>query len=144
VTPRLGAAVTLAVLVLAACAVAALRVPWAAPPAPRADQLDALHSLPAEAVSRGRAFHAALRPGSYGAMAIGLVAALVLGLTPLGARLVDLAGRPFGGHWLARALLGGLAVVFVGEICRSPPGGSASCGTTDCPHRTGVAGRSTC
>jgi STE24 endopeptidase len=119
-TPRLSAAVTLAVLLVAAGLVAALRVPWVAPPAPRADQLAALHSLPADAVSRGRAFHAALRPGSYGAMAVGLAAALVLGLTPLGARLVELAGRPFGGHWLARALLGGLAVVFAGELVTLP------------------------
>ena len=29
--------------------------------------------------------------------------ALVLGLTPLGARLVELVGRPFGDHWVAQA-----------------------------------------
>ena len=119
-TPRLSAAITLGVLILLAGVVAALRIPWSAPPAPRADQLAALHSLPADAVARGKAFHTALRPGGYGAMAIGLVAALVLGLTPLGARLVELAGRPFGGHWLARALVGGLAVIFVGEVVALP------------------------
>jgi STE24 endopeptidase len=119
-TPRAWAAVTLAVLVVAAGAVAALRVPWSLPPSPRADQLAALHSLPADAVSRGRSFHSALRPGTYGSMALGLVASLVLGLTPLGAWLVTQAGRPFGGHWLARALLGGLLVVFAGEIVTLP------------------------
>jgi Zn-dependent protease with chaperone function len=119
-TPRLWAAATLVVLLVAAGVVAALRVPWSAPPSPRADQLAALRSLPADAVLRGRAFHAALRPGTYGAMAVGLVLALILGLTPLGAWLVEQAGRPFGGHWLARALLGGLAVVFVGEIVVLP------------------------
>ena len=119
-TPRLWAAVTLVVLIVGAAAVAAWRVPWSAPPAPRADQLAALQSLPAGAVARGRAFHGALRPGSYGALVIGLVLALVLGLTPLGAWLVEQVARPFGGHWLARALLGGLAVVFVGELITLP------------------------
>jgi STE24 endopeptidase len=107
-------------LSLALLVVALTRVPWSAPPAPRADQLAALRDMPAEAVARGREFHAALRPGSYGALLLGLVIALVLGLTPLGARLVELVGRPFGGHWVAQALLGGFAVVFVGELLALP------------------------
>src|SRR5262245_31133816 len=119
-TPRLWAAVTLVVLVAAAAVVAVLRVPWTAPPSPRADQLAALQSLPGDAVTRGRAFHGALRPGTYGSMAVGLLLALALGLTPAGAWLVEQAGRPFGGHWLARALLGGLAVVFAGELIMLP------------------------
>jgi STE24 endopeptidase len=119
-TPRTSAATALIVLVAAAGAVALLRVPWSTPSAPRADQLDALHSLPADAVARGRAFHGALRPGTYGAMAIGLVVAVLLGLTPVGSWLVEQIGRPFGGHWLARALLGGLAVVFIGEVVALP------------------------
>jgi STE24 endopeptidase len=45
---------------------------------------------------------------------------LVLGLTPIGARIVELVGRPFGGHWLARAVLGGLAVVLIGELVTLP------------------------
>jgi STE24 endopeptidase len=100
--------------------VAAVRVPWAAPPAPRADQIAALNSLPADAVARGREFRSALRPGGYGALAVGLVLALLLGLTPFGARLVELVGRPFGGHWLGQAILGGFAVVFVGEVVTLP------------------------
>src|SRR5438105_14524053 len=104
-TPRAWAAVTLAVLLMVAGIVAVLRVPWSMPPSPRVDQLAALHTLPADAVSRGRSFHSALRPGTYGSMVLGLVVSLVLGLTPVGAWLVTQAGRPFGGHWLARALL---------------------------------------
>ncbi len=46
--------------------------------------------------------------------------ALVLGLTPLGSRLVELVGRPFGGHWLARALVGGLAIVLVSQLVTLP------------------------
>jgi STE24 endopeptidase len=119
-TPRWWAAAALVLLLAALVLVAAARVPWTSPPAPRSDQLDALRGLPADAVARGRAFHAALRPGTYGAMAIGLVVALILGLTPLGAALVRLAGRPFHGYWLAQALLGGLLVVFVGELVGLP------------------------
>jgi STE24 endopeptidase len=117
---RLLASVTLVVLLAAIAVLLVQRVPWSTAPAPRADQLAALGDLPADAVAKGRAFHAALRPSIYGALAVALVVALVLGLTPLGARLVELVGRPFGGHWLAQALLGGLAVVLVGELVTLP------------------------
>jgi STE24 endopeptidase len=120
VTPRLWAAGALAVLVVGLVVVAALTIPWHRPPAPRADQLAALGQLPRDQVARAREFHAELRPGSYGSMLIGLVGALVLGLTPLGAWLVTQAGRPFGGNWIAQALLGGLVVVMVVEIVTLP------------------------
>ncbi len=119
-TPRGWAVCTLGVLVVVLAALAAALIPWHRPPAPRGDQVAALGQLPADQVARARAFHAALRPGSYGAMAIGLAGALVLGLTPLGARVVALAGRPFGDHWTARAVLGGLAVVLIVEVLTLP------------------------
>ncbi|MEU4216371.1 M48 family metallopeptidase [Actinoplanes sp. NPDC026623] len=119
-TPRQWAACTLGVLVVALVVYAAVVIPWHRPPAPRADQLDALGRLPADQVRRAKAFHADLRPGSYGALAVGLAAALLLGLTPLGARLVSFAGRPFGDHWIAQAVLGGLLVVLVVEVITLP------------------------
>ena len=114
-------------LVVALLVVGALLVPWSRPPAPRADQLAALRDLPADQVARGRAFQAALRPGRYTALAVGLVVALLLGLTPLGGRLVELAGpavrRPLdrprrcsaGSPWCSSPTC---------SRCRSPPGGS--------------------
>src|SRR5690606_42034630 len=114
------AAVALGALLAALAVVAALRVPWSAPPAPRADQLAAMRDLPAEAIARGKAFHAALRPGSYGALLLGAVTALVLGLTPLGAGLVDWVGRAFGGNWIAEAVLGGFLLVLIGELLTMP------------------------
>lgn len=117
---RVLAASVLGVLLIALVAVLIFRVPWSTAPAPRADQLAALHSLPADAVAKGRAFHAALRPGTYGAIGIALLLALVLGLTPLGARLVEFVGKPFNDHWLARALLGGLVIVLIGELVTLP------------------------
>ncbi|MGB2569703.1 M48 family metallopeptidase [Micromonospora citrea] len=119
-TPRGWAVLTLAALVTALLVAGALLVPWHRPPAPRADQLAALRDLPVDQVARGREFRAALRPGAYGALALGLVVALLLGFTPLGARLVELAGRPFGDHWIARAVLGGLAVVLVADLLTLP------------------------
>ena len=108
------------VLIVAAVIVATVTIPWHRPPAPRADQLAALRELPHAQVDRARAFHAELRPARYGAMAVGLACALLLGLTPLGARLVALIGRPFGDNWVAQAVLGGLAVVLATEIVTLP------------------------
>jgi STE24 endopeptidase len=119
-TPRFWAVAVLGALVVTLLVLAAVLVPWQRPPAPRADQVAALGDLPGEQVRRARAFHAELRPGSYAAMALGLVVALLLGLTPLGARLVSLAGRPFGDHWVAQAVLGGLAVVLLAELITLP------------------------
>ncbi|WP_328652787.1 M48 family metalloprotease [Micromonospora sp. NBC_00330] len=119
-TPRGWALLTLAGLTLALVVLAALLIPWHRPPAPRADQLAALGDLPAEQVAKGREFRAALRPGGYAALAVGLLIALALGLTPLGSRLVELVGRPFGGHWAAQAVLGGLAVVLVADLVTLP------------------------
>lgn len=118
--PRLWAGGALIVLLVALIGFVAVAVPWHRAPAPRADQLAALGQFPADQVARSRAFHAELRPLSYAGMLLGLLIALALGLTPLGARLVELAGRPFGDHWLARAVLGGLAVVFVAELLTLP------------------------
>ncbi|RLK12236.1 STE24 endopeptidase [Micromonospora sp. M71_S20] len=119
-TPRGWALLTLAGLTLALLVAAALLIPWHRPPAPRADQLAALGDLPAEQVARSREFRSALRPAGWAAIAIGLLVALLLGLTPLGSRLVELAGRPFGDHWAAQAVLGGLAVVLVADLVTLP------------------------
>ncbi|MDM4720049.1 M48 family metallopeptidase [Micromonospora sp. WMMA1363] len=119
-SPRGWAALTLAGLVVALAVAAALLIPWQRPPAPRADQLAALRDLPVDQVARGREFRAALRPAGWAVLGVGLLVALALGLTPLGSRLVELAGRPFGGHWAAQAVLGGLAVVLVADLVTLP------------------------
>ncbi|MFI7523638.1 M48 family metallopeptidase [Micromonospora globbae] len=119
-SPRAWAVVTLAGLALALVVTVALLIPWHRPPAPRADQLAALRDLPTDQVARGREFRGALRPGTYASLAVGLLVALALGLTPLGSRLVELVGRPFGGHWIAQAVLGGLAVVLVADLVTLP------------------------
>ncbi|GAB3861720.1 hypothetical protein GCM10029963_66710 [Micromonospora andamanensis] len=92
----------------------------AASAGPRADQLAALRDLPTEQVERARQFRSALRPGGWAALGVGLLVALALGLTPLGSRLIEVAGRPFGDHWIAQAILGGLAVVLVADLVTLP------------------------
>ncbi|MFG2055748.1 M48 family metallopeptidase [Micromonospora sp. NPDC048930] len=119
-SPRGWALLTLAGLAIALVVAGALLIPWHRPPAPRADQVAALRSLPVEQVARGRAFHGALRPAAWSALAVGLVVALLLGVTPAGARLVALAGRPFGDHWIAQAVLGGLAVLLLADLLTLP------------------------
>ena len=71
-------------------------------------------------VTRGQALHAALRPSSYGSLLAGLAAALVLGLTPAGARIVAWVAQAFGGHWLAEAVLGGLAILLLVWVVSLP------------------------
>lgn len=118
---RQPAFIAFAILLLALIAAAAVLIPWQHPPAPpRSAQLAALGEIPASVVAKGKEFALAMRPGGYLAMGAGLLAALVLGLTPLGARIVAAVGRPFGGHWLAEAVLGGLAVLLIAQVVTLP------------------------
>jgi STE24 endopeptidase len=119
-TPRAWAAVAFLGLAVALVLTVVVLVPWQRPPAPRADQVAALRDLPQDKVARGRALRGELRPCRYGGLLVGLVLALLLGLTPIGGKLVALAGRPFGDHWIAQAVLGGLAVVLVADLVTLP------------------------
>ena len=109
----LGIVLVLAVRVL---------VPWRVPSPTDADRAAALSDVPGDVVTSGRALHAALRPGTYGSLLLGLVVPLVLGLTPAGARIVGWAGQPFGGGWLAEAVVGGLALVWLLWVVSLPFG----------------------
>jgi STE24 endopeptidase len=113
VTPTSWALVALVALGVALAIAAVTAVPWRVPRPTRADQAAALRDLPAGVVTRGRALHAALRPSSYGSLLFGLVVTLLLGFTPAGARIVTWVAQPFGGHWLAEALLGGLVILMI-------------------------------
>ena len=63
--------------------------------------------------ARDRSYHSQIRPPAYAALLTGLVVAGILGLTPLGARVVTRAGDLVGGGWIARVLLGGFAVTLL-------------------------------
>ncbi|MBI3689028.1 MAG: M48 family metallopeptidase [Actinobacteria bacterium] len=117
-----GAAVGLVVLGVAVLAVLALGTPWRTldtpPGGPRPVQ-PALDFTQAQ-IARENAFHNLLRPGAYTALALSLVVAGALGLTPLGGRLIGAAARPFGGGWVWQVLLGGLLLGMVGRLVTMP------------------------
>jgi STE24 endopeptidase len=113
VTPTWWALVALFALSIVLTLLAITLVPWRVPGPTRADREAALRDVPAGVVTRGRALHAALRPSSYGSLLVGLAVPLLLGLTPAGARIVVWVGQPFGGHWLAEALVGGLVILML-------------------------------
>lgn len=115
-TVRGWAWLTLFVLLAASAVAAALLVPWHKPPAPRADQLAALAELPADKVARARQYRSEMRLIAYPSMLLGVVAAVILGLTPLGARLVGLVPGP----WWAKAVGGGLLVLLAADLVTLP------------------------
>ena len=114
------ALVTLVALGLALAVAALTLVPWSMPRPAGPDRAAALRDLPPDMVARGRGLHAALRPGSYGSLLSGLLVRLLLGLTPVGARIVARVAEPFGGHWLAEAVLGGLVILLAGSSVSLP------------------------
>jgi STE24 endopeptidase len=112
-TPKGWALAVLVALAIGMALAAKRLVPWRVPQPSSSARAAALREVPADVVTRGRALHAALRPSSYGSLVVGLAAALLLGLTPAGARIVAWVGQPFGGHWLAEAVLGGLVILML-------------------------------
>lgn len=118
---RQPAAIVLLVLLTVLLIAGALLVPWGDPPVPSAAaQAAAVDALPSQVVATGKEFAGALRPGSYAALGLSLAVALLLGLTTLGSKLVALGGKPFGGHWLGEAVVGGLLVVLVSQVVTLP------------------------
>jgi STE24 endopeptidase len=110
------ALLTFAVLLLALAVAAAVLVPWHRPPAPRADQLAALGELPPDRVAQAKALKGELRWIGYPSMALGLIFALLLGLTPLGARIVNAVPGP----WIVKAVAGGLLVLLLTDLVTLP------------------------
>src|SRR5262249_7867635 len=120
--PARAALVGMLVLGVAAAAKVLLGTPWrtlATPPG-GPTRVDPGRDFTAEQIAREDAFHHLIRPGSYAALGLGLAVAGVLGLTPLGARLVGAVARPLGGGWGWQGLLGSLGVSLGGPRGRLP------------------------
>ncbi|RZU31288.1 M48 family metallopeptidase [Blastococcus saxobsidens] len=122
---RTGARTALAVaLVLGAAAllVVVLRTPWDVLPVPPGGRTapDPTAGLDAAQVARAEAFADALRPASLVSISLGLVVSALLGLTPLGARLVRAAAAPVRGRWPGEVLLGVPALLLVGRLVTLP------------------------
>jgi STE24 endopeptidase len=69
---------------------------------------------------RGTGLRRKLRPLAYVRMVLNLALALLVGLTGVGAWLVEGAGRPLGGRWYAEALGGALALMLLGWLVGLP------------------------
>jgi STE24 endopeptidase len=90
---RRAAAIACCGLGLALVATVALTTPWHPLPGPGLPADPARDFTPAE-LARERAFAAALRPPGYLGLAASLLSVLILGLSPLGARLLGYVLRP--------------------------------------------------
>ena len=110
---RRAAAYATAALLLALAVALVLLVPGAVP---TGNLTPAAAGFTPEQVAREVAFHDAVRPASYAALVLGLVVAAVLGLTPLGARLVGRLAR----GWVRQVLLGTLVLTVLGRLVVLP------------------------
>lgn len=108
-------ALALALLLATTLVVAALTVPWDVLPGGH-PHVDVARDFTAAQVARERAYHLALRPPAYTSLFVSVLVAAVLGLTPLGARLV---GR-LPGPWWVRVPSGTAAVLVIGQLATLP------------------------
>jgi STE24 endopeptidase len=124
------AALAAALLLLAGTAVViALRTPWTLLPAPPGVAVapSPTAGLPADYLARAHAFATAVRPASLTNLALSLVVAAVLGLTPLGSRLVAALGAPVRGRWrrvrwLWQVVAGVVVLTVIAELVLLPLG----------------------
>lgn len=108
---------TLLVLVGGLAVLLAALVPWTV--LPGADLTGRLApDFTAADLARETAFHAELRPPVYAGLLLGLLVSGVLGLTPLGARLVRRSG--LGRGWVAQVLGGTLVLLLLGRLATVP------------------------
>jgi STE24 endopeptidase len=111
----------LAAVVLALLVVAGLAVPWrvlgaGAPPVRATPHQD----FTAQQLATEAAFHHALRSWTYPRLALGLAVPLLLGLTPLGARLVRASARRLRGAWPAQVVVGTVALTLLTLLVTLP------------------------
>ena len=119
---RAGArAALIAALVLgvALVVVIVVRTPWTILPGGQVP-VDPTAGLTEAQVDRAESFAALLRPASLLSLALSLAVAGVLGLTPVGGRLVRAVAAPLGGGWVWQVLLGVLALTVIGRLVTLP------------------------
>ncbi|MGC4112370.1 MAG: M48 family metallopeptidase [Nocardioides sp.] len=106
---RRWALATFLVAALAFVVVAAWRIPWHPVPGGTPPAVPASQVFTADQIARANAYNDPARYLSWAALAVSLVVSLVLGLTPLGARL---AGHLRGWWWVrVVSAVAGLAVI---------------------------------
>lgn len=116
---RLAVVATLVVLLTGLAVGLAVTVPWTVLPG-ASPTVDVARDFTPAQVAREEAFHREVRPPAYLSLLVGFGVAALLGLTPLGARLVAAVARPFGGGWVWQVVLGTLALSLVGRLVALP------------------------
>ncbi|MQA97783.1 MAG: M48 family metalloprotease [Streptosporangiales bacterium] len=111
----LWACLALGVVLLA---VVVITTPWGSLPGPIPPP-DPERDFTAAEIARERAFSAALRLPSYAGLLVGLAAALVAGLTPLGARLAR-AGARLLPWWPVRTVVAAALVTLLTTVVALP------------------------
>ena len=110
----------IALLGVALLVLVAVLTPWRPLGGASVMSADPMRDFTPQQLAREDAYHAAVRPPGYASLLLSLVVALVLGLTPLGARLVERVAAPLGGGWVWQVVLGALAVTLVGRLLVLP------------------------
>lgn len=120
--PRRPALVAFALLGAGLAVVLVATTPWETLPRPDAgrEAADARRDYSAAEIAREDDYHRLLWPAVFGSMAAALAAALILGFTSLGARLIALVARPFGGRRGGQLLLGTAAVTAATTLASLP------------------------
>ena len=101
---------------LAFAVLCALLVPWSWVPGGHLVAVRGSEVFSAAQLRRGETYASMQRHLGWASLAVSLAVALVLGLTPLGARLV----RRVPGPWWVKAVLGTLALLLAGELATAP------------------------
>jgi len=119
--PRPAALLCLVVLGAALVAALALTTPWQ----PLGNDAATVEADPrldftTGEIAREVGYHDAARPPALAGLVVGLVASGLLGLTPLGARVVGAAGRLGGNRWPLTVALGAVAISLVLLAIRLP------------------------
>jgi STE24 endopeptidase len=118
-----GTSWIVALLLLAAfVGVVLATTPWQAFPEAEVDVVpaDPDRDFTAAEQSAAEQYRSEIRPPGFISLGTSLAVALVLGLTPLGARIVTAAAQPAGGGWGWQVVLGGLAVLLIMRAATMP------------------------
>jgi STE24 endopeptidase len=119
---RVALLLTFAALTFALLVVVAVWTPWTTlplhgvPPA----TADPARDFTVAQVAHEDAYHGAVRPPAYVSLGLGMAVAVVLGLTPIGARIVSAVAAPLGGGWGWRVLLGTISLTAIGRLLVLP------------------------
>lgn len=118
---RRAAWFALAIVLIAVLALVLVVVPWRVGPLADGGTVpDAARDFTPAELSRSAALASRIQPTALFSLAVSLVISAALGLTTLGARIITVAARPFGGGWVWQVVLGSLALALIGRLATLP------------------------